>query len=629
MAIKELPLQREQGQASGNVPQVSQKYIVQRVVIPHAPRRRFPRALGGGLSLSGRQPRTLVGYAAAALGVALASLCIGLVTTFFYVDNLSLIYLPVVLWLAVSFGRRPAILASFLAFLAYDFFFVPPFHRLTVDAPAEWIALLVLLATALVISQLTATVQEHAQHAVVSQQRTSRLYTLTQMIASTTDEEQLLQALVQQVTQVFASSGVAAAALIVPDAENKLVTRAVTPPDSLAQKALNLEAREPAFLATWALQHGAPVGQDVSHNQRDGYTVFYVPLLSSHRVLGLLGVAGSSELHCLVTGRTLLAAGKVLDVEADRERGPQSQLFVTFCGQMALTLERLALQQQAIHAEALRESDRLKNVLLGSVTHDLRTPLSAIKAATSSLLEPGMTWQEKDHLEFIESIDASVDRLNQLVSNLLDLSQLESGTAQPEKDWHLIGDVIATALDRLDLAGRTRDRKIEVEVPESLPLAPMDHGQIERVLTNLIENALKYSPPQSSIRVQARVVGNPGELEVRVSDQGIGIAADQLKAIFEKFYRVPQVRLPWEDMRSPAGTGLGLAICANIIRAHEGRIWAESRPGEGSTFLFRLPMPAERPRGELPELAPSARGETTPMIEASDEQRTSASALAL
>ncbi len=628
MAIKELPLQREQGQTTGNERQPSQKQIVQRVVIPHAPRRRFLRAIGGGLRLSGHQPRALIGYAAAALGVALATLCIGLVTAFFHVNNLSLIYLPVVLWLAVAFGRRPAILASFLAFLAYDFFFVPPLYRFTVDDPAQWISLLALLATALVIGQLTATVQAHVQEALASQQRTARLYALTQMIASTTDEEQLLQGLVQQVTQVFASSGVAAAALIVPDAQGTLVTRTVTPAGSPAQKALNLEVREQAFLARWALQHGAPVGQDVSLDQEGGYTVFYVPLLSSHRVLGLLGIAGSSELHCLVTGRTLLAVGAALNVAAERERGPQAQLFLTFCGQMALALERLALQQQAIHAEALRESDHLKNVLLGSVTHDLRTPLSAIKAATSSLLQPGMTWQEKDRLEFIESIDASVDRLNQLVSNLLDLSQLESGTAQPEKDWHLIGDVIATVLDRLDLAGQTRNRKIEVEVPESLPLALLDHGQIERVLTNLIENALKYSPPQSSIRVQARVVGNPGELEVRVSDQGIGIAADQLKLIFDKFYRVPQVRLPWADMRSPAGTGLGLAICANIIRVHQGRIWAESRPGEGSSFLFTLPIPADRPSGELPELAPSARGATIPTMEASDEQRTSASASA-
>src|SRR5262249_12765829 len=155
----------------------------------------------------------------------------------------------------------------------------------------------------------------------------------------------------------------------------------------------------------------------------------------------------------------------------------------------------------------------LKDVLLGSVTHDLRTPIASIKAAASSLLQRDMTWSNDERREFVESIDESADRLNRLVSNLLDLSRLEARSAQPEKDWYPIGDVIATVLDRLDLTGQTRDHQIVVEVPEDVPLVLMDYGQIEQVLTNLVENALKYSPTESEIHIAARTLPS-AELEV-------------------------------------------------------------------------------------------------------------------
>jgi two-component system sensor histidine kinase KdpD len=278
-------------------------------------------------------------------------------------------------------------------------------------------------------------------------------------------------------------------------------------------------------------------------------------------------------------------------------------LFTAFCDQIALAIDRFVLQQQAIHAEALRESDQLKNALLGSVTHDLRTPLAAIQASVGSLLESDVTWSEAERREFFETIESSADRLSRLVNNLLDLSRLEAGVAVPEKQWYPIENVIATVLDRLDLTGKTREYHIEVQVPDDLPLVPLDHAQIEQVLTNLVENALKYSPTGSTIRIQAEALGAPpSELEVRVADQGIGIASNELQAIFDKFYRVQQVRLPWANNRPPSGTGLGLAICAAIISEHGGRIWAESQPGKGSTFIFTLPIPEIPPPAPLPEL---------------------------
>ena len=548
----------------------------------------------------------LGGYSAAVLGVALTTLCIGLVRAVAHVENLSMAYLLVVLWLAVFFGRGPAILASLLAFLFYDFFFVPPTGTFLTEDPVQWISLFALLMTALVIGHLTAVVQAHAAASLASQRRTERLYTLAQLIAAPSDQNALLQTLAQQVVQTFAADGVSACALVLPDGNARLQLQALAPSTGRAIEALRVAGSEPGSLVERVLQQGLaarlPERSGAQRDQQAVETIFYVPLSSGNSVVGVLGIAGGSAVRCLVPHLFASTEKHPSQAQAASPSGPEAAFFAAFCGHMALALEQIALRQEAIHAEALRESDRLKNALLGSVTHDLRTPLASIKAATSSLLEPGMIWQENQPRELIATIDASIDRLSHLVRNLLDLSRLEAGVAELEYDWHDIGDLIASVLEQLELAGQLGQRQVVVTLAENMPLALLDHGQIERVLTNLLENALRYSPPDGSIEVQARVQENPSELEVRISDQGIGIAAQELEAIFEKFYRVQPVRLPWTSTPPALGTGLGLAICHNIIRAHHGRIWAESTPGYGSTFSFTVPIPPDGPEGALPEL---------------------------
>ncbi|HEU5200623.1 MAG TPA: ATP-binding protein, partial [Ktedonobacterales bacterium] len=548
----------------------------------------------------------LGGYSAAVLGVALTTLCIGLVRAVAHVENLSMAYLLVVLWLAVFFGRGPAILASLLAFLFYDFFFVPPTGTFLTEDPVQWISLFALLMTALVIGHLTAVVQSHAAASLASQRRTERLYTLAQLIAAPSEQHTLLQVLAQQVVQTFAADGVSACALVLPDGNARLQLQAMAPSTGRAIETLRVAGAAQGSLAEWVLQHGIaarlPERIEGQRDQQTDETLFYVPLSSGNSVMGVLGIAGVSAVRCLVPHLFASTERHPSQAQAASSSGPEAAFFAAFCGHMALALEQIALRQEAIHAEALRESDRLKNALLGSVTHDLRTPLASIKAATSSLLEPGMIWQEHQPRELIATIDASIDRLSHLVRNLLDLSRLEAGVAELEYDWHDIGDLIASVLEQLELAGQLGQRQIVVTLPETMPLALLDHGQIERVLINLLENALKYSPPDSDIEVQARAKENPPELEVRISDQGIGIATQELEAIFEKFYRVQPVRLPWTSTPPALGTGLGLAICRNIIRAHHGRIWAESTPGSGSAFSFVVPIPPDGPEGALPEL---------------------------
>jgi two-component system sensor histidine kinase KdpD len=543
------------------------------------------------------------GYAAAVLGVIVASGVIALIQQVVHIANISLVYLLVVLWLATAFGWGPAFLASVLAFLAFDFFFIPPLHRLTVDDPAEWVSLFAFLITALVLGRLTALVQARASEARESQQRTATLYALAELIASTSDQQALLEALARRVLEVFTPAGVRACALFLPDANKQLVMRAAAD-GALAPAAFDLGQREQAALAGWALTNGSPVGCTLRLEQvapPGEYALTYVPLQSRRQVVGVLGIVGTPETRRLVSRLARDQEHPLARRPAPSGRGPETELFDAFCDQIALALERAVLQQQAIHAEALRESNRLKDVLLGSVSHELRTPLASIQAAASSLLEPDIHWSEAEQRELLESITTSASRLNRLVSNLLDLSRLEAGVSVPRQDWHFLGEVIATVLDRLDLAGLGHDHQIRVEMPDTLPLVPMDHEQIEQVLTNLLENALKYSPAGSIIRVQAQVKeASEGarELEVQVADQGIGIPAVELQAIFDKFYRVQHVRLPWARTRPPSGTGLGLAICANIIHAHGGRIWAESQPGQGATFIFTLPIPAGGPEAE-------------------------------
>ena len=547
---------------------------------------------------------------AAVISVAAASVFIALVLRVVHVANISLVYLPVVLWLGARFGSWPAILGSVLSFLAYDFFFIPPVHRFTVNDPTEWLSLAALLATSLVIGQMTAAVQARAREAQESRERTVTLYRLAELIVSTTTFEALLPALVQRVREVFAPAGVVACGLILTDAQGRPTTRALAPADDPAATApLALESPEQRAQATWALERGGPVGGTIRRVERnpdklrDQEVSYFVPLRSRERVIGLLGVAGAAAVRDLVAGTyeapEIGARDTPTPAPNASARHAQSALFVAFCGQIALALDRAALQQEAVHAEALRESDSLKDALLGSVTHDLRTPLASIEAAAGSLLEPDIAWSEAERREFAETIVASAQRLNRLVTNLLDLSRLEAGVAVPDVRWYPIGDVIATVLDQLDLIGRTDGYEIAVDVPDDVPPVPMDHAQIEQVLTNLIENALKYSPRGSTITIQAHVLAPNRDLEVRVTDQGIGIPPHELEAIFSKFYRVQNVYLPWASGRPPAGTGLGLAISAAIINEHGGRIWAESQPGAGSTFIFTLPIPEQTPESQL------------------------------
>jgi two-component system sensor histidine kinase KdpD len=256
----------------------------------------------------------------------------------------------------------------------------------------------------------------------------------------------------------------------------------------------------------------------------------------------------------------------------------EERLLHTFAAQGALALERAALAHTETRARVLEESDRLKSALLSSVSHEFRTPLVTIKAATTSLLSCQVAWNSEDREALLTAVDEEADNLNYLVGNLLNMSKIEAGAMRPSCQWNVLTEIIegtAVRLHRILISHR-----LCLDVPEDLPLVYVDYQQIEQVFTNLLSNSAKYAPQDTEIVIQAGRA-DLDKILVQITNQGPPVAAEHLERIFDKFFRIT-------NADQVTGTGLGLSICKGIIEAHGGRIWAENLP-EGFTFMFTLP----------------------------------------
>ncbi len=260
----------------------------------------------------------------------------------------------------------------------------------------------------------------------------------------------------------------------------------------------------------------------------------------------------------------------------------------TYASQGALALERANLAQSERRAHILEESDRLKSVLLSSVSHELRTPLATIKAAVSSLLSDEVIWDSDARHDLLNAIEEETDHLNYLVGNLLDMSRIESGAHKPQLRWNVFSEIVNSALSQV--RSTSKKHTIVNQVSADLPLVPVDYIQMERVLTNLLSNSIKYSPENTEIHVRAWVKDDH-TLQVQVTNHGPNVPEEYLKRIFDKFNRVTAAD-------QIMGTGLGLSICKGFIESHSGRIWAENLP-DGLAFNFTLPLTLQ---GETPLL---------------------------
>jgi two-component system sensor histidine kinase KdpD len=541
------------------------------------------------------------GYLLAVGLVALVTAAIGLIPTSSPLEHRSPVYLTAVLATGALFGRGPAIAAAVLSFVAFDWFFVAPAHTLHVADPDEWQALLLFLLAAVVTGHLTALLRGRAELAHRRERETVLLYEMGKTLAGAASVEDGLTTATERLRTGLAL--VRCEVLLEQDGR----LRPVKGPD--------LERNDQAA-ALWVLTHALPAWRGESEGGRHlvrvrgpaGERTLLGPGLSSRLSPSARRARGVAFLPLVVEGRAvgvLLASrdGHGLPVAPQEE----ARLLASVCDQLALSVERGRLQRETVQAEVLKRTDALRAALLSSVSHDLRSPLAAIKAAAGSLLQQDVAWDEVTRSAFAAQIEREADRLNRLVGNLLDLSRIEAGALVLDRQWYPLGELVDDTVMRL--GPLLAHHRVQTTVPQTVPPVLLDYLLIQQVLANLVENAAKYAPQGTCIRVSAEMAG--AYVRVRVEDEGPGLPAIERERIFEPFYRVARLEAPagppsgaaGPGPAGPRGTGLGLAVCAGFVAAHGGRIWVEPAGTQGAAFIFELPAtaaPAEPPQPVAP-----------------------------
>ena len=486
------------------------------------------------------------GYAWAAAATAACTLLGMAMSPAFELVNIAMVYLLAVVLLAARYGRGPAVATSVLGVAAFDFFFVPPQLTFAVSDVQYLLTFAIMLSVGLVISGLTASVRLQARVAGHRERRTALLYAMSRELAATRGLDNMARVAVRHVSEVFDSQ----VAILLPDGTGR-----VRHPggESIAGSLHGADLG----IAQWVQDHGLPAG--LGTDTLPGSESLYLPLKGSRAVLGVLGALPAN-------------ARRVLLPE-------QYHLLETFAGQIALALERAQLAERAQRASIDAEAEGLRNALLASISHDLRTPLAVIAGASSSLAERGEQLAPPERTALARSIYEQARQMGELVAKVLDMTRLEAGGIALARDWHSLAEIAGAVLRRL--AERLAAHPVRVELPDDLPLVRVDATLIEQVLANLLENAAKYTPAGTPILIRAAAAG--GEFLVSVEDAGPGLPPGDAEHLFAKFER-------GAVEGAISGVGLGLAICRAIVRLHGGRIWAERRQHGGAAFRFTLPL---------------------------------------
>ena len=509
------------------------------------------------------------------------------------IPNISIVYLLVILGLASTRGSYAAILASLVAFFSFDFFIVPPLYTFVMYHVEEWIALFVFLIDAILTGQLAVALRERAEQASRRERETRILYDLVRVTNREAEPERQLHTIAQAIADVFSSWGVRDCAILQPDATGNLQVQA-----SAYQPAeqITLSSDEKS-IASMVMAHGRSMGLYEDDSRASSTFAHVAQRIIVHSTSAGRAVHGSLRLIPLKVGQQVVGVLRLrvrdderrvprdegLEDEYDHAPNARTTFFWTFLDQATSLVERARLQRENLRIEVLQRTDVLRAALLSSVSHDLRTPLTTIKAAASSLLQEDVRWDNEARRGFAQSIEHEADRLNRLVGNLLDMSRIEEGALKPEKEWYSLKALIHDVLGRLRplLEGRT----VHTHLTDDLLLVELDYMQIDQVLTNLIENAVRYTPAGSPIDVSAHIEGE--QVMLSVADRGPGIPPADLERVFDKFYRVLQNQ---HGAGYPSGSGLGLAVCKGLVEAHGGRIWAELREGGGLVVCIELPV---------------------------------------
>ena len=449
--------------------------------------------------------------------------------------TLALAYLLGVLAISASWGLRQSVFMSVIATLAFNYYFLPPIGTFTIADPQNWIALFAFLITAVTASQLSERARREARSAIVRRQELERLYAFSQLLLSSESPAELLNLIPRYIVESFSVRSTAISLSTRSD-----VYRSGPAIDGLETRELQL-----------ICLRGEP---RIDSAQQ----LAFMPLHMGTRVVGCLGVSGSE-----LSRQTLEAIG----------------------GLVAVAIERVGTVEKLGRAEAARESEQLRSVLLDSVTHEFRSPLTAIKASVTSLLgsashSPRHSPEEKQ--ELLTIINEESDRLNRLIGEAAEMAQLDANKVEFHFEPAPIGLAIEQSLEELkQILAR---HPVDVRIPAELPNARMDFVHIKEVLVHLIENAAKYSPDGAPIRITAEVKQEDQTLTVNIADRGPGIDDFEQSLVFEKFYRGRNQRVRVH------GTGMGLAICKAIVEAHGGRLGLTSQLGHGSVFYFSLPL---------------------------------------
>lgn len=459
--------------------------------------------------------------------------------------DVAMIHLLGVTAVSMRFGYGPSILAVVLSAGSFEFFFIPPSFSFAVANLRHAITCAVMLFVALVVSHLARRVRDQADASNARERRTASLYALSREIGLAHGRRELVGAAARQVREMFG----ARVALLVAGGSGRLETEVAD------GDALDVCVRESA-VAQWAWTHERQAGRGT--DAHSGAMARYVPLKGSGKCAGVLALLPFDPL-------------RFGDPDED-------VLLLAVAGLVGSALDRTRLADEARHARLRAEAEQLRNALLSSVSHDLRTPLAVITGATSTLLEQGGPRDEGSRRRLVETAHEEALRLARLVRNLLDMTRLQAGEMHVHTEPQSLEEVVGSALTRLE--DRLQNRDVITSLPDDLPLVAFDSVLIEQVFFNLIDNAIKYSPDGAPLEVAVRLSDTFAEIEV--ADRGPGVSPDDRERIFEKFYRARE--------QEGGGVGLGLAICRGIVAAHAGRIWVEPRQGGGASFRFTLPL---------------------------------------
>ena len=491
------------------------------------------------------------GYLAASAIIAGCTALSWALFPYFSAVTLSMIYLAGVVCVAAWHGRGPSILASVLGVLAFDFCFVPPYLTFAVHDTQYLFTFAVMLGTGLLISTLTGRLTFQANLARKREQQAADLGELSRALL---EIEQLahLNRIRSRLEHLLDGDVLALISTNEPLGNQSALAAVEMTPGIL-------DEHERA-VADWVFQNSQPAG--IGTDTLPSVPVLFVPLTTTGSPCGVLGVRPRRP---------------AMHVSPD-----QLRMIETVAGQLALAVQRIRSAEAARQAQLRFEREQLRSALLSAVSHDFRTPLAAIAGAGSTLAESGRALSHESRKELADSIVAETDRLNRLVSNLLDMTRLEAGSMELDRDWHPLDDIVATVVRRLSHV--LEAHRLTIEVPRSLPLAFIDELLFHQVLVNLLENAAIHTPQNSEIRITAGQCDSGLWLEV--ADTGLGFPPGDEKRIFEKFYQ-------GEHRKVRFGTGLGLAICRGIVELHGGKIHASNRTAGGAVFRIELPQPPQ------------------------------------